>query len=270
MRSFLAVYGGLAVLGPLLAACQRRWPAPEGVPSPWHRGRWVDWAFWLITPLFTGVLTLVVTLWLAIGIASVAGLPVCSGSGLATRCVPLTLFEGAAARWPIAVQAVLVLLLVDLLSYVSHRVRHLRPFWRFHALHHAPVELDWLAAARLHPVDDLLDNTFVMLPVLLLGFDHRLFLALWPALLLHTLYLHAAVDWRLGAWGRWVASPAFHRAHHAVGVEGNYGGILVVWDRLFGTRVAPPAYARLGVGPSGAVEAGGGEGVEPLRRAGVP
>lgn len=230
------VYGGLALLGPLLSLAQRRWPAPEGRPPIFARRRWLDWSFWLITPLFTGVLTLGVGAWIAIGLASLGGHEVCTGAGLALRCSPWEAFVGAPARWPLPVQALLAFLLVDLLSYLSHRLRH-RFAWRLHALHHSPTELDWLAAARLHPLDDLADNVAVMLPVLLLGFDPRLFFAIGPLLLLHTLYLHAAVDWDLGGAGRLLASPAFHRDHHRVGAEGNYGGVLSVWDHLFGTTL---------------------------------
>lgn len=249
MTGLLWVYGGLAVLGPVFWACQRRWPAAEGAPGL-GRGRAVDWLFWLITPCFSGALTLAVTLWIGIAAATALGRPVCTGSGLALRCAPLTALEGLPARWPLWVQAGLALLLVDLLSYLSHRARH-RWAWRWHALHHTPTRLDWLAAARLHPLDDLLDNTFVMTPVLLLGFDHRLVLAIGPALLLHTVYLHAAVDWRLGAIAPFLASPRFHRAHHALGVEGNYGGVLSLWDHLLGTAVAPEGVLRFGAaGPA--------------------
>lgn len=239
--SLLAVYGGLLVLGPICVLCQRRWPAPEGAPTLAVRRRWLDWCFWLVTPLFTGALTLGVCLWIGIGLATARGVAVCDGAGLALRCWPLLAFEGALARAPLAVQAPAALLLVDLLSYVSHRARHWGPLWRLHRFHHTPVDLDWLAAARLHPLDDLLDNTFVMLPVLLLGFDHRIFLAVGPALLLHTLYLHLAVDWRLGPVAGWIASPAFHRAHHTPALaRSNFGGVLSVWDRLFGTFACPP------------------------------
>jgi sterol desaturase/sphingolipid hydroxylase (fatty acid hydroxylase superfamily) len=143
---------------------------------------------------------------------------------------------------PIWLQAILSLLIADIIGYWSHRLRHTPGFWKFHVIHHAPVRLDWLAAARMHPVDDIVDNTLVGVPILLLGFDLRLFAFLGPVLLLHTLLVHANVRWNFGPL-RWVfVSPALHRWHHARDLENrprNFAGMFAFVDWIFGTFYLP-------------------------------
>lgn len=236
MRSLALVYGGLLVLEPLCALAQRLWPSGEA-PRVFARERRLDWLYWLVTPLLTGVLTRAATIG-ALAVAVVA---------IDHDLDPQTFWSWFHARSPIGrqplwLQAVEVLVLSDFLGYWSHRLRHTRMLWPLHAVHHAPERLDWLAAARMHPFDDLIDNVLVGLPVLLLGFDPLLFLALDPLLLLHTLYLHMAVRWRLGPLGHLLVSPVMHRWHHArdpVTQNANFGGVLSIWDRLFATWRVP-------------------------------
>lgn len=247
MISWVLVYVGLALLAPLCALAQRAIPAEDPPPRVLDRSRALDWAYWLVTPLFTGLLTRVTTLGIAAGVALAAGLPFHDANDL------MDVFHARSpvAGWPLALQALVALVMVDFLSYWSHRVRHQRWFWPLHAVHHSAEKLDWLAAARMHPLDDLADNVVVFLPVLLLGFDPRIFVSLGPALILHTLFLHASVRLSLGPLRFVIATPDFHRWHHAVEIEArdaNYGGVLAIWDVMFGTFRMPRERAtRFGV-----------------------
>jgi sterol desaturase/sphingolipid hydroxylase (fatty acid hydroxylase superfamily) len=241
--SLALVYGGFLVLAPLCALAQHFFP-DRTAPPVLDRSRRIDWLYWLITPLFTGVITRAATLTFAATIAL----------ALDGRIDPRTLLTTFHARSPIGeqplwLQAIEALLIADFLSYWSHRIRHRGLLWKFHAVHHSPKQLDWLAAARMHPLDDLLDNVVVGLPILVLGFDPIVFLSLDPLLLLHTLYLHMGVRWDLGPLRYVIASPAFHRWHHAAdedAVDRNFAGVLSLWDVLFGTfrlpRVSPQAF----------------------------
>jgi len=231
MGALLIVYVGLAALGPLAGWLER----PAGPPA---RSVRLDALYWLVTPIFTGVLTrgLVVAL-------AIAGLLLTG----ATPSIPDAL-EQLSARDPIGLRrlpapalGLAAFLLLDVLSYASHRLRHAIPALRaLHAVHHAPADLDWRAAARMHPLDDLVDNGCVFFPLIALGVPPALVLLAGPLLLLHTIHLHARMAVPLGPLDRVIASPGFHRAHHAVeGRLGNFGGVLSVWDHLLGTARAP-------------------------------
>jgi sterol desaturase/sphingolipid hydroxylase (fatty acid hydroxylase superfamily) len=231
VQSLALVYVGLLVLAPLAHVLERARPLST---EPRTRSLGTDATYWIVTPLVTGVMTRGAVVGLALLVVWARG----EGTVPARALEALSdLDPFGIGRLPLAAQAPLGLVLADLLSYLSHRARHaLRPLSALHDVHHAPDGLSWSAAARMHPLDDLLDNTFVFFPLLVLGFSPLLVLTLGPLLLLHTIYLHANVRLSLGPLEAILSTPAFHRAHHAAsGVPGNFGGVFTFWDRLFGT-----------------------------------
>lgn len=266
MISWALVYAGLAVLAPLFALAQRLAPADDATPAALDRARAIDWAYWLITPLGTGLLTRSATLGAAAVLAFALGWPFHDADDL------LGVFHqrSPVAAWPIALQAIVALVMVDFLSYWSHRLRHHPRFFPLHAVHHSAEKLDWLAAARMHPLDDLVDNVAVTLPVLVLGFEPAIFLALGPFLILHTLYLHASVRLSLGPLRFVIASPDFHRWHHAVDPaarDANYGGVFSIWDVMFGTfRMPAERASRFGLDTGRLPESLGAQLTLPLKR----
>lgn len=233
MRSFLVVYLGLAVLAPLFALLERWRPA---TPTPrTRRGIAIDLLYWVVTPVFTGTLARVLTF----GVVGVIGLALghgLDGEGFLARLGAAMPF----GRWSFAAALPVALVIADLVAYLSHRLRHTFALWRLHAVHHAVEELTALGAARLHPLDEAIDAILIGATLLLLGFTPEVFAAVGPITLLHTLFLHANLDWSLGPLGRVLASPRFHRRHHARDLpSANYGGVLAVWDVLFGTFDMP-------------------------------
>ena len=151
--------------------------------------------------------------------------------------------RAAVAAQPFWLQFIEILVLADLGFYGAHRAFHAVPFlWRFHAVHHSIEELDWLAAHRVHPVDQILTKSASLLPLFALGFSDPpivLFAVLyrWQALLIHS-------NVRIGFGPlRWiVASPQFHHWHHANCPEAankNFAGQLAILDLLFGTLHLP-------------------------------
>lgn len=268
MSSLLIVYGGLLVLGSAMVLAQRRWPQPL-TPPAFDRSRALDWAYWLVTPLGTGLLTRAVT----VSLAALVALAI--GFGVEGALRPLEIFHArsALAAWPLWSQCLMALVLADFIAYWSHRLRHRGALFELHAVHHAPERLDWLAAARMHPLDDLLDNVLVTLPILLAGFDPRVFLALGPLFVVHTIYLHAALPFEHGRLARLFASPAFHRRHHARPRPGaplqssNFGEVLSIWDVIFDTYAPPTAPpSDFGLAGPKLEETWTGQLVEPLRR----
>lgn len=239
MASLAIVYGGLLLLAPLFAALERRGPERPARA----RLRRIDVLYWLVmTPLVTGTLTRTATLGL-VGVAA-----------LVSEIGPDAVLDRIRAASPIAglpfaLQLAIALVVADVVGYFSHRLRHRGALWPFHAVHHSATELDALAAARMHPLDDLIDNLFVGTAVLALGASPWVFLALGPVILLHTMLTHANVPWDFGPLRYVFVSPAFHRRHHALdraGARGcNYAGMFAFVDLAFGTfelpRGEPPA-----------------------------
>lgn len=147
------------------------------------------------------------------------------------------------ASQPLWLQFPVLLILADLGFYLAHRAFHSFPIlWRFHAVHHSIQEMDWLAAHRVHPIDQILTKGLSLLPVYALGFSAPamlLFVALyqWQSLLIHS-------NVRIGFGPlRWIlASPHFHHWHHAncpEAMDKNFAGQLAFLDLLFGTLHMP-------------------------------
>ena len=114
--------------------------------------------------------------------------------------------------------------------------------WRLHKVHHSSERLDWLAAARFHPLESVWNKLITLLPLFLLGFSPRITVFFWPLIAIYPIFLHSNVRWTYGWLGYLVASPAFHRWHHAADREAlnkNYGGPLPFFDFLFGTAHFP-------------------------------
>ena len=128
-------------------------------------------------------------------------------------------------------------------SVAIHRLFHTVPFlWRFHAIHHSSVHLDWIAGSRLHLVDVVITRGFTLIPIVLLGFSQPAVYAYVVFVSFHAVFIHANVRWR---WPRlrWlVATPEFHHWHHTSDEEGldkNFAAFLPALDRLFGTAHLP-------------------------------
>jgi sterol desaturase/sphingolipid hydroxylase (fatty acid hydroxylase superfamily) len=148
-------------------------------------------------------------------------------------------------------RTVIVLVLSDLANYLGHRAMHRVPaLWRLHAVHHSSEQLDWLATARAHPLDQAFTVTTTALPAIALG---ALEAQPWLLTLLFLYYpfvSHANADLHLPEIERIIVTPRFHHWHHALGTRtGNFGGFLAVWDHLFGTAHAPSGFPeRYGIG----------------------
>jgi sterol desaturase/sphingolipid hydroxylase (fatty acid hydroxylase superfamily) len=125
--------------------------------------------------------------------------------------------------------------------YWYHRAAHrVGWFWATHCVHHSPNELTLAAALRLGWTGKLTGTGVFFAPLVWLGFSPVAVLAVVAANLLYQFWLHAAWIPRLGPL-EWVFNtPSHHRVHHACNPEYldcNYGGVLIVFDRLFGSFV---------------------------------
>jgi sterol desaturase/sphingolipid hydroxylase (fatty acid hydroxylase superfamily) len=152
--------------------------------------------------------------------------------------------------WPIGEQwlsFVGAFLLLDFMNYAVHRCQHAVPFlWRFHALHHSDPDVDVTTSVRHHPIEYLMAAGFYWVAVLAL--DIPVFVVLSHAL---AVFAAAAVthgNTRLPGWLERLLQPVvitldLHLVHHSVTLDeanANFGAVLSVWDRLFGTYLRLP------------------------------
>jgi len=127
----------------------------------------------------------------------------------------------------------------ELCYYGFHRAAHrVRWFWCNHAVHHSPNELNLSAAYRIGILSRLTGSSVFYVPLIWLGFPPRVVFEVLSLNLLYQFWIHATWIPKLG-WLEWVLNtPSAHRVHHAANLEyldANYGGVLIVFDRLFGT-----------------------------------
>jgi len=152
---------------------------------------------------------------------------------------------------PFAAQVIVTFLLLDGWKYWEHRVFHAVPFlWRFHLVHHSDTALDVTTSERHHPGEVVLGIAIMAALVWALGLPAPalglyLIAANVVALYSHAnLRLPAVVDRPLS---RVLVTGPVHAVHHSdlrAETDSNFGAVLTVWDRLFGTFVEP-AHARI-------------------------
>ena len=126
----------------------------------------------------------------------------------------------------------------DFCYYWNHRIGHERNvFWASHVVHHQSEEYNLSTALRQTSTGFLLSWIFY-LPMALAGVPPLVFLTVAALNLLYQFWVHTRHIPKLG-WFEWVfVSPSNHRVHHAqnpVYMDRNYGGVFIIWDRLFGT-----------------------------------
>ncbi len=130
----------------------------------------------------------------------------------------------------------------DFCYYWMHRADHrVRWLWATHSVHHSPNSLNLSAAYRLGWTARLSFAPVFFAPLVLLGFPPLLVGAALAANLFYQFWLHATWMPRLGPLEGVFNTPAHHRVHHASNreyLDANFGGVLIVFDRMFGTFVA--------------------------------
>lgn len=158
--------------------------------------------------------------------------------GWAALCLE-PFYELAPLRLPLdGTGFVVALLLTDFIYYWQHRLVHRsRWLWPFHGVHHTSRTLNLAAAGRLSWFNFLV-MPFFLIPLALAGVAPKLIALSMFLNLAWQFFLHSPWIGRLGVLEGIVNTPSAHRVHHATNrcYRGrNFGGLLVIWDRLFGT-----------------------------------
>jgi len=133
---------------------------------------------------------------------------------------------------------------VELSYYLHHVAMHkTRWFWATHAVHHTATRLNLTAAVRTGWGGHLSGGFLFYLPLVLIGFHPVAVFGMLGLGLLYQFFLHLAYAPQLGPL-EWVFNtPRHHQIHHACNhacVDRNFGSVLIVFDRIFGTFAAPP------------------------------
>jgi len=160
------------------------------------------------------------------------------GVGLVTYAIAvehLALFELPSEAWWVWVIAFVA---YDFCYYWLHRFGHERNIlWAAHSVHHQSEEYNLSTALRQTSTGFLLSWVFY-LPLAVLGVPLLVFISVGALNLLYQFWVHTRHIPRLG-WYEWIfVTPSNHRVHHAQNplyLDRNYGGVFILWDRLFGT-----------------------------------
>ncbi|MBS0383959.1 MAG: sterol desaturase family protein [Proteobacteria bacterium] len=131
----------------------------------------------------------------------------------------------------------------DLAYYWFHRIAHERRFfWASHVIHHSSQHYNLTTALRQTWTGAIGFNFIFWLPLLYLGFPPPMVLMFSSISLVYQYWIHTELIGRMWAPFEWVMNtPSHHRVHHATNaryLDANYAGVLIIWDRLFGTFVA--------------------------------
>ncbi len=153
-----------------------------------------------------------------------------------------TFAAGSAAPWLLALVA------VDFIYYWWHRLSHeVNLLWAAHVVHHQSEDYN-LAVALRQAVATSFTSLPFYLPLALLGVPPVVYATSVAFSTLYQFWIHTELVGTLGVLEAFLNTPSHHRVHHAVNpayLDRNYGAILIVWDRVFGTfapEVEPPVY----------------------------
>ena len=158
--------------------------------------------------------------------------------GLYALAFPLLTLTPHAALWGHWTGLALAVLLYDFCDYWLHRVSHESAlFWAAHVVHHQSRRFNLSTALRQESAYALSGWPF-FLPMALVGVPPMQFALAGVVVLFYQFWIHTEHVGKLGFLDRWFSTPSNHRVHHATNaryLDRNYGAILVVWDRLFGS-----------------------------------
>lgn len=134
--------------------------------------------------------------------------------------------------------AALAVVAADFVYYWEHRLSHrIRLLWLAHAVHHSSPIMNTAVAFRFSIFDPVI-SAVSHFSLVLVGFDPMLVIFGEIVVLSYQTWIHTELVGRLGPLDGWLNTPSNHRVHHGANakyLDRNYGGIFMVWDRLFGT-----------------------------------
>lgn len=160
--------------------------------------------------------------------------------GETTQYGLLHYFEG-----PIWLELLISIMILDLIAqygvhYFLHKIKWM---WRLHLVHHSDKHVDASTGTRHHPLDFILRETFALIAVVITGMPIAFYFIYRILSVLFTYWTHANISlplWLDKSLTYVIVTPNMHKFHHHFELpwtDSNYGNMLAIWDRLFGTFV---------------------------------
>lgn len=211
---------GLLVLGAVFVPIERKWPLVRR--RLWRKGWRTDVLHFAVTGILDAGFAIagIVVAFLLVGWWTPA---------------PLAFMNA----WPAPATFLIAFLFGNIAGYWSHRLSHTVPLlWRFHKVHHSSEQLDWLAAARRHPLEQTWVALFIGTPLIFLGFQPAEVAAVQIVNVLWGIFLHSNVRFRFRRLRHVIATPEYHHWHHSddpARYDTNYA-LFPFIDRMFGTH----------------------------------
>ena len=151
---------------------------------------------------------------------------------------------------PLWAMWLMTFILIDLVFYIYHRFSHrVRFLWAIHMSHHSSEEMNFAVSMRqawLGPVSKI--PFFIVLPIL--GLDPTIIAVAGVISTLWGVVGHTQIVGKLGPLEWILNTPSHHRVHHGANTEyidKNYGNLLIIWDRIFGTFEPEKAKVKYGL-----------------------
>jgi sterol desaturase/sphingolipid hydroxylase (fatty acid hydroxylase superfamily) len=158
----------------------------------------------------------------------------------------LSLFKLPHNPWVFA----LTFILADFIYYWFHRISHIwKPLWAFHLVHHSAMHMNLTAAYRLNWFSALVSPLFFV-PAVLLGLPTDYILISYVLNLAYQFFLHTESVGKLGVIEHFMDTPSAHRVHHGsnpIYIDKNFGGVFIIWDKIFGTYQPETEKVRYGL-----------------------
>jgi sterol desaturase/sphingolipid hydroxylase (fatty acid hydroxylase superfamily) len=140
-----------------------------------------------------------------------------------------------------AAAPVVLIIVADFLYYWLHRCSHeINWLWASHIVHHSATRMNFLTTYRQAWTTDLSGGALFWLPLGVLGFSPETWSYYFLTHMFWEIFIHNEWTGRLGVLEYVLVTPSHHRVHHShrqEHLDRNYGGLFIVWDRLFGTFV---------------------------------
>lgn len=214
----------------LVQAAKRREVSPQAVPNAL-----VSAAMWVVGPLLFAaamgdMLHVVTTAYDRLGVPRLS--------------------PGVWSHVPGPLTLVILIVLRDFCDYWNHRFMHLRWVFPVHAVHHSDAHVDAMTTFRVHACEWLVMQVSYVLLLSWIGAPAVPATVVSLLLVLHNCYVHLDLDWTHGPFRYLLASPRFHRWHHAdvdLAYGKNLANVIPAFDLMFGTYIDPgPCTAPLG------------------------
>ena len=140
---------------------------------------------------------------------------------------------------PLWLATLFAFIIQDFTGYWMHRLNHrVNIFWNRHVIHHSSEEFNLSCALRQSISETVHFSALLMIPAAFFGIPADIFSLLAPIHLFMQFWYHTRLIHKMGFLEKIIVTPSHHRVHHAINpeyIDKNYGQILIIWDKIFGS-----------------------------------